>query len=145
MILKYSKIKDVYNPHQAYSNPAGIDVYVPNTFLPVTIKPNENLLIPSGLKLNIPEGYYVEIKNRSSIAAKLSLIVGACIVDNDYQGEVFIDIHNIGLSNKLISPGDKIAQMVLHKKYEFKIEQVDETELYNVITDRGDGALGSSN
>lgn len=145
MILKYSKIKDVYNPHMAYSNPAGLDIFVPNTFQPAVLRPNTNILISTGLKLNIPEGYYVEVKNRSSVAAKLNLVVGACIIDNDYQGEVKVDIHNIGTEHILISPGSKIAQLVIHKKYDYKLEQVDDSELYSTTTERGEGAFGSSN
>jgi len=145
MKLKYAKLRDVNAPSTAYEDPAGIDLYVPYDFATCTLIPGENKLIPTGLKLNIPEGHYVEIKNRSSIASKTQLVVGACIVDNDYQGEVFIDIHNIGILVRDINPGDKIAQMVLHKKNNITLEEVLEYELYERESARGSGALGSSN
>lgn len=145
MKLKYSKIKEVYNPSLAYDDPAGIDIYIPNTAIRVELRPGQNVLIPTGLKLNIPKGYYVEVKNRSSIANKQQLMVGACVIDNDYQGEVFVDIHNVGLSHRYISAGDKIAQLVLHKKHNLQLEEVSEDELYSEVSLRGDGSLGSSN
>jgi dUTP pyrophosphatase len=144
MLLKYSKVREVYNPSLAYGDPAGIDVYIPNEFPSTWLVPGDNTLIPTGLKLNIPDGYYVEVKNRSSIASKTQLIVGACIIDNDYQGEVFIDIHNIGMSRRNINPGDKIAQFVLHKKHSLTLQEVGIESLYDKETARGEGSLGSS-
>lgn len=142
--IKFSKVRDVKTPTTAY-NSAGVDLYIPNDFDATVLYPNRNILIPTGIKLNIPDGYWIEIKNRSSVAHKQQLVVGACVVDQDYQGEVFIDLHNIGTDNWTLMPGNKIAQMVLHKLNRVELSEINIDDLYVVKTERGEGALGSSN
>ncbi len=68
-----------------------------------------------------------------------------CVIDQDYQGEVFIDLHNIGTDNWTLMPGNKIAQMVLHKLNRVELSEINIDDLYVVKTERGEGALGSSN
>jgi dUTP pyrophosphatase len=90
----------------------------------------------------------LEIKNRSSVAAKKNLIVGACVVDSGYDGEVFVNLHNIGNDDKVINPGDKIAQAVMVPVVHFRALETGSGDLYNwypiTISERGDGALGST-
>ena len=86
----------------------------------------------------------LEIKNKSGIASKNNLITGACVVDTGYSGEIFVNLHNVGLVSRLIEPGDKIAQGVFVKIAE-SISLVESDSIYNnEPTDRGDGALGST-
>jgi len=77
------------------------------------IEPGESKLLPTGLRFAIPHGYMMEVKNRSSMAAKRQLLVGACVVDSGYDGEVFVNLHNIGSHFQIVEPGDKIAQAVV--------------------------------
>ena len=90
----------------------------------------------------------MEIKNRSSVAYKKSLIVGACVVDSGYDGEVFVNLHNIGNETQIIQPGDKIAQGIMIPVVHFRAVETGSGNLYNwypiTISDRGDGALGST-
>jgi dUTP pyrophosphatase len=90
----------------------------------------------------------LEIKNRSSIAAKRSLIVGACVVDSGYDGEVFVNLHNIGTETQIVKPGEKIAQAVMVPVVHFRAVETGNSDLYNwypiTISERGDGALGST-
>jgi len=89
----------------------------------------------------------LEVKNRSSVAAKRSLIVGACVIDSGYDGEVFINLHNVGSELQVVSPGDKIAQLVLIPVVHFRPVQSSSGNLYRnpiTISDRGEGALGST-
>jgi len=90
----------------------------------------------------------LQVMNRSSVAAKKDLIVGAHVVDSGYDGEVFIDIHNIGNIQHSVSPGEKIAQVVLIPVVPFRALESASGDLYNsypiTISDRGDGALGST-
>ena len=90
----------------------------------------------------------LEIKNRSGVAAKRSLIVGACVVDSGYDGEVFVNIHNIGNEPQTIEPETKIAQAVMIPVVHFRAVETNNGDLYNwypiSISDRGDGALGST-
>jgi len=111
------------------------------------IRPGEGKVIPTGLRFGVPHGYMIEVKNRSSVAAKRSLIVGACVVDSGYDGEVFINLHNIGKQLQVIQPGDKIAQLVMIPVVHFRPAEAADGRLYDepiTISNRGAGALGST-
>jgi len=86
--------------------------------------------------------------NRSSVAAKRDLVVGAHVVDSGYDGEVFIDMHNVGNMTEIIEPGTKIAQVVLIPVVPFRAVETKSGDLYNwypiTISKRGEGALGST-
>tara|TARA_R110000824_G_scaffold219470_1_gene406408 strand:+ start:552 stop:833 length:282 start_codon:yes stop_codon:yes gene_type:complete len=90
----------------------------------------------------------LEVKNRSSMASKRSLVVGACVIDSGYDGEVFINLHNIGHEMQTIKAGTKIAQLVLVPVVPFRAIETSEGDLYDwypiTISDRGTGALGST-
>ena len=113
----------------------------------IYLRPGETALFQTGLKFGVPHGYMLEVKNRSGNAAKRSLLVGACVVDSGYDGEVFVNLHNVGNKVQLIDPGTKIAQVVLIPVVHFRARQSDNENLYNypmTISNRGDGALGST-
>ena len=149
MILEYAKVHPgALNPKRANPSDAGLDVfYSPKTHTSVVVNPGESKIFETGLKFGVPHGYMLEVKNRSSVAAKRSLIVGACVIDSGYDGEVFINLHNVGESLQVISPGDKIAQLVLTPVVHFRPVLTEEPELYTypmTISNRGAGSLGSS-
>lgn len=144
--LKILKIRDVKPPIRAHSNDAGIDFFIPNDFKKTILNPNESILIPSGIKVLIPKGYALIAFNKSSIASKKNLIVGACVIDESYQGEIYINLINIGKEPQVINPGDKIIQFICLPINYVKIEEVtNEFELYNgIVTTRGEGGFGST-
>jgi len=86
--------------------------------------------------------------NRSGNAAKKQLMVGACVVDSGYNGEVFVNLHNIGSEPQTINPGDKIAQAVVIPVVPARFVETSNDNLYEwapiTISDRGSGALGST-
>jgi dUTP pyrophosphatase len=84
--------------------------------------------------------------NKSGIAAKKSLLVGACVIDEDYQGEIHIHLINAGTQVQTIFPGDKIIQVVLVPVAYTNIEIVStEEELWDgKVTKRGEGGFGST-
>ena len=146
MIIEYQRL-DKYVKPPTRSNPsdAGLDVYA-HLEDPLIILPGESALIKTGLKFGVPHGYMLQVMNRSSVAAKRSLIVGAHVIDSGYDGEVFINVHNIGDRSQTIKYGDKIAQLVMIPVVPFRPLLV-ESELYRqpiTISDRGEGALGST-
>ncbi len=156
MILEYKRRAGAKCPDRANPSDAGLDVYYcpkdPNVSV-TTLKPGENSLLPTGLSFGVPHGYMLQVCNRSSMGAKRSLIVGAHIVDSGYDGEVFIDLHNIGNEVQHIASGDKIAQLVLVPVILFRTSLVDKTrDLYKdspdgsmvTVSKRGSGALGST-
>ena len=85
----------------------------------------------------------LEIKNKSGIASKRGLVVGACVVDRGYTGEIFVNLHNITHRNQTLHEGDKIAQAVF-VKVRTDIELIDSDHIYDEETSRSDGALGST-
>lgn len=96
----------------------------------------------------IPHGFMMEIKNRSGMAAKRQLLVGACVVDSGYEGEVFVNLHNIGTQTQHIEAGDKIAQAVIVPIVHARFIASPTPDIYDwypiTISGRGDGALGST-
>ena len=126
----------------------GLDVFFsPAEPSSVVLNPGDSKVLSTGLKFGVPHGYMLEVKNRSSVAAKRSLIVGACVVDSGYDGEVFINLHNVGNTLQVLSTGDKIAQLVMTPVVHFRPQLASEDVLYAdpiTISDRGNGALGST-
>jgi len=85
----------------------------------------------------------LEIKNKSGIASKRGLLVGACVVDRGYTGEIFVNLHNVTHRNQTIHSGDKIAQAVF-VKITTDIRLVESENIYDDDTTRGSGSLGST-
>jgi dUTP pyrophosphatase len=145
--VKFCKIhENAKLPHKTHSADAGFDIfYCPPTNEPVFVNTNDGKILPTGLKAHFPEGYVLEIKNRSGMASK-GLIVGACIVDSTYSGEIFVNLHNISNVQKKINPGDKIAQFLIYKIEAPSVVEISTSELEESHrnSSRGDGAFGST-
>jgi dUTP pyrophosphatase len=148
MIIEYAKVREgVKSPCRANPSDAGLDVhYNPPSGAITLIDPGFSQRLQTGLRFGVPHGYMLQVMNRSSIAAKRDLVVGAHVVDSGYDGEVFIDLHNVGNMAQIIEPGDKIAQVVLIPVVHFRTTE--SQDLYDkhpiTISNRGDGALGST-
>ena len=142
--MKFSKIRKVKSPNRANDIDAGIDLFVPEDQKPITLKPQESCVIPAGVKFNVPEGHALVAFNKSGIAVNRKLHVGACVIDCGYQGEVHINLTNVGLIDQYIHPGDKIVQVVLLKLGDSSLQQVKESQLYTSESSRGDGKFGST-
>jgi len=152
VLLEYSMVHPLaIRPTRANPSDAGLDVYYsppPNgEHLPVSLAPGESKILPTGLRFGVPHGYMLEVKNRSSVAAKRGLIVGACVIDSGYDGEVFINLHNVGCITQTLEVGTKIAQVVLIPVVHFRAIERREGSLYGhpiTMSTRGRGALGST-
>lgn len=148
MIFEFSKIRNVISPTRAHDNDAGVDFYIPkDAFSGKTdfdLKAGERILIPSGIKINIPKGYAMIFHNKSGVSSKLGLLVGADTVDENYQGEIHINLFNA--SNKItkLFVDQKIIQGIFFKMNYMKPVEVPLEKLYNNITDRADGGFGST-
>ena len=136
-------------PVRAHPTDAGMDLFFcppPNDMIPKQIEsifPHGQAVLPTGLKIEVPEGYMMEIKNKSGIASKRGLLVGACVVDRGYTGEIFVNLHNPSDRCQTLHAGDKIAQAVF-VKITTDIKLVEAENIYDEETSRGDGALGST-
>jgi len=141
--MKISKVRSVKTPIRGTPNSAGIDFFVPDE-IRVYLKPGDSCLIPSGIKANVPPGHALMAFNKSGVAVKKNLHVGACVVDEDYQGEIHINLTNVGTSGVQIQSGEKIIQFVLLPVFYDTIEEVEISALFEGITERGDGGFGST-
>lgn len=150
MILEYSFTHpNVIPPMRANPSDAGLDIfYSPEDMAEeIQLAPGQTCLLQTGLRFGIPHGHMLQIMNRSSVASKKSLLVGACVVDSGYDGEVFVNLHNVGTEIQTIKRGDKIAQAVLIPVVSFRAYCRHDGDLYGysiTMSERGDGALGST-
>jgi len=150
MILEYYSLPHgKHRPVRANPSDAGLDLrFNPEGDSDLSIGPGESKVLPTGLKIGVPHGYMIQIMNRSGNAAKKQLMVGACVVDSGYNGEVFVNLHNIGYETQYIKPGDKIAQAVVIPVVPVRFLETQNDNLYEwsaiTISDRGAGALGST-
>jgi len=171
--FKFCKVRKVKSPVRGTAVAAGVDFFVPEdlqesvlveksvttgcnpkidldpmtlTVKSITLQPGESVLIPSGIKVKIPHGYAMAFMNKSGVGSKKQLDRLAELVDEDYQGEVHINIVNNGLKPQVISAGDKIIQGVLIPVSYAQPEEVDTPEnLYkDSNSDRGEGGFGST-
>ena len=121
---------------------AGLDLYA-DIDMEVTIRPNEMVMIPSNLAMEIPNGYYGALFSRSGLATKKGLVVatGVSVIDADYRGNVGIPIRNLSNEVQTILPQDRIAQLVIQPFATVDICEVSEVK----DTERGSGGFGSTN
>jgi dUTP pyrophosphatase len=103
--------------------------------------------IPSGIKCEVPAGFALIFFNKSGVAAKRSLIVGACVIDHGYAGEVHVNLINVGDQEQTLTPGEKIIQALMIPVITFETIEVPEEDLYSkihVAGSRGTGGFGST-
>ena len=141
--MKISKVKEVKTPVRGTPNSAGIDFFVPSGIF-AKLEPGQSCLIPSGIKANVPTGHALIAFNKSGVAVKKNLHVGAAVVDEDYQGEIHINLANVGSDDIEINPGEKIIQFILLPVFYDTIEEVELENLYEEVTSRGEGGFGST-
>jgi dUTP pyrophosphatase len=126
-------------PQYATSQSAGIDLRA-NLVEPVVLKPMERKLIPTGLFIELPEGYEAQIRPRSGLALKhgITVLNTPGTIDADYRGEIGVILINLSTENFTIEHGERICQMVIarHEQAEWiQVEELNETE-------RGAGGFG---
>ena len=140
--MKVQKVRNVKTPNRGTSVSAGIDFYVPEDFETVTLNPGQSVLIPSGIKAQVPRGYALIAFNKSGVAVKQGLSVGACVVDEDYEGEIHLHMINTSDKEQVVATGQKLVQFVLVPVSYFDVEEVDGLPQRN--TERGSGGFGST-
>lgn len=139
MIVKVINKSNNPLPKYATEGSAGLDVHA---FLkePIVLKPLERRIISTGLYLEIPKGYEIQVRARSGMSIKhgITLINAVGTIDSDYRGELGIPLINLSNEDYEIKSGDKVAQIILAKyeHLEFSLEESLEE------TDRNDGGFG---
>lgn len=109
---------------------------------PITLKPLERTLIPTGLKIELEHGYEAQIRPRSGLSIKHGITLINCVgtIDEDYRGEVCVPVVNLSNETYTIEPQERVAQMIIAKVEQAQIEVV--TELTQTL--RGAGGFGST-
>ena len=144
--LKITKVRDVKTPTRGTSGSAGIDFYVPNDYPAhlCTVQPGDRYFIPSGIKANVPDGFALVAFNKSGVALRKQLIVGAAVVDTDYQGEIHLHLINSSNIAVEIQPGEKLTQFLLLPVNHCGIQEVEEHKVFDNGSVRGAGGFGST-
>jgi dUTP pyrophosphatase len=111
-----------------------------NLDTPLTLKPLERILVPTGLYISLPEGFEIQIRPRSGLAVKngITVLNAPGTIDADYRGEIKVILVNLSVSEFVINDGDRIAQMVVaqHERARWsEVKELDETK-------RGTGGFG---
>lgn len=141
MKVKIINKSDLKLPKYETSGSAGMDLLA-NVETPMTLEPMERKLIPTGLFIEIPEGYEGQVRPRSGLAIKHGITLINCVgtIDSDYRGELCIPMVNLGSEAFEIKKGDRVAQLVIcqYKRVELvDVEEITESE-------RGHGGFGST-
>ena len=128
-------------PSYATASSAGMDLKA-DILEPIVLKPMERYLFPTGIYIQLPEGYEAQIRPRSGLAAKYGITVTNApgTVDADYTGEVKVSLINLSNDTFVVQPGERIAQMVIARYEKItwnEVAELDETE-------RGAGGFGST-
>lgn len=141
--MKVKVINNSHHPLPRYETPlsAGMDVRA-NLSEPIVLRPLERALIPTGLFVELPAGYEMQVRPRSGLAAKYGLTVlnAPGTVDADYRGEVKVILANLSNEAFTINDGERVAQLVVaqHAQVEWEVaEELSDTE-------RGAGGFGST-
>jgi len=137
--VKVVREKGVELPKYETKGSAGMDVRA-NIKEPITLESLERTLIPTGLKVAIPEGYEIQVRPRSGLAIKhgITMLNTPGTVDSDYRGELKVIVVNLSNEAYTIEPNERIGQFVLNKIEQIEFIEVEELE----STERGEGGFG---
>lgn len=142
-IIKFKKLNHFQGalPRYQSKEAAGMDVCAAISE-PLTLKRFERALVPTGLSVEIPHGFEIQVRPRSGLAAKNGIIIpnSPGTIDSDYRGEIKVILLNLGESDFVVQPHDRIAQLVVAPIVQADIQEVQAlTE-----TERGLGGFGST-
>lgn len=162
LTIKFKRIRDVKKPERGTPLSAGLDFFIPKnlgslglptdnlinnkrnaqgeSILEIRIRPFGDVLIPSGIKTQLPNNTVLIAFDKSGVCTKLGLIVGAKVVDEDYQGEVHIHLRNLTDREVILQSGQKIVQFLLLPI--LYADLLEDDNIHQQITERGEGGFG---
>jgi dUTP pyrophosphatase len=128
-------------PNYQTENSAGVDLKA-NINEEIILSPFQRVLVPTGIKIALPEGYEAQVRPRSGLAFKngVTVLNSPGTIDADYRGEIGVILVNLSNENFVIKDGERIAQLVITKYEKVRFEEV---EVLNETT-RGEGGFGST-
>ncbi len=139
-IIKIKLNENGIMPTKAHDTDAGWDLYSAKNINTIEIKPHQIASVPTGVFIQVPPGYYVQLAERSGVSINTPLKLKAGIIDSGYTGEVKMIFENDSHESIFLSPEMKLAQMIIHKIPDVEFIQVDELD----DTERGKKGFGSS-
>lgn len=166
--MQFCTVREVKNPNRANSTDAGVDFFVPTNLAledfkgkpsdgcytefvndvldSIRLDPGGRVLIPSGVHVRLEAGTALVLMNKSGVAAKEGLVIGSCVVDESYTGEIHISLINTTSHSVWIKAGQKIVQgLILNVEQSKPMEAATLEELYEGFdSERGDGGFGST-
>ena len=165
-MIKFNKLRDVKDPKRN-SGDAGIDLFIPNCTKEfqrdleakndvcygdcwngiIKIPAGQDILIPAGVQSKFRANVALVANNKSGIATKKKLTVGAQVIDSSYQGEIHIHLFNNADHPVEVSCGQKIVQLVPYyiDSSDVEVTMQDSSSFYDgIVTDRGNGGFGST-
>ena len=141
--MKIKIVNTSHHPLPVYATPmsAGLDLRA-NLDAPLKLQPMQRCLVPTGLRIALPQGYEAQVRPRSGLALKRGITVlnAPGTIDADYRGEIGVILINLSQDSFVINDGERIAQLVIaaYEQAEFEaVESLDQTE-------RGEGGFGHS-
>jgi dUTP pyrophosphatase len=141
--MKIEIINTSKHPTPSYQTEqsAGMDLYA-NLSQPITLRPLQRALIPTGLFMALPKGYEAQVRPRSGLAFKKGITVlnSPGTIDADYRGEIGVILVNLSNDDFVVEDGERIAQMVIAKHEQAEWIEVQELS----ATERGAGGFGST-
>ena len=141
IVVKVIKDEGVTLPKYETSGAAGMDVRA-NIKEPIVLGSLDRVLIPLGLRLEIPEGYEVQVRPRSGLALKhgIGMVNSIGTIDSDYRGEIGAILINLSKDEYVVQPQERIGQLVLNKVSQIEWEVVEKLS----ESERGSGGFGST-
>ncbi len=139
VLIKIINQSDNSTPSYSTAGSAGMDIRA-NLLCPLTLQPLQREMIPTGLFIELPEGYEAQVRPRSGLANKqgITCLNSPGTVDSDYRGEIKVILINLSDQEQSIQHGDRIAQMIISKVERAKwqvVQQLNQTQ-------RGEGGFG---
>lgn len=138
--IRIKKIRDkAVTPHYEHNGDAGMDLYAVED---ATLRPGERKLVPTGLQVEVPEGYEMQVRPKSGLALKhgITVLNTPGTVDSCYRGEVGVILLNTSDKDYGVKAGEKVAQAVIAMVERAVIEEVEEL----TPSQRGAGGFGST-
>lgn len=126
-------------PKYATPGSAGMDLYA-DLQSDLILKPNDSYLFPTGIKIELPEGYEAQVRPRSGLAINHNIIVlnSPGTIDSDYRGEIKVILKNLGDKDFVVKNGDRIAQLIIASYVRIEWDEVENIN----DTKRGSGGFG---
>lgn len=140
-IKRFPHSKDLALPSYATIGSAGMDLLYAG-YEPVILKPLERALLPTGIAIELPDGFEAQVRPRSGLAIKhgITILNAPGTIDPDYRGEIKVALINLGQEDFPIKRGDRIAQLIIAPFVKVLWEEVDELS----PTLRGENGFGST-